>query len=273
MILWALPFAFHYRVFSREGLLKRSATNLEVAVFFIIITVGVIMFYWIASSQVDIYSSIFHIISASTTTGFQYLDIQSIPYAARIFLILIMLVGGTAFSTAGGIKVGRFIVLYQEFRKKRRPLDSGISPVFETSTSTSISSTANPYRSSEFLTKMQEEYRRRNLESMFEEQQTRIIRRVSLLFSKKVVREILFVIVLYILIALITGSILTYTTKNSFENALFEATSAISTTGLTAGVTSLDLDSFSKLVLTTNMIIGRFEIITILYIFFIYFRK
>ncbi len=29
-----------------------------------------------------------------------------------------MLIGGTAFSTAGGIKVGRFIVLYEEFTKK-----------------------------------------------------------------------------------------------------------------------------------------------------------
>ncbi len=37
----------------------------------------------------------------------------------KIFLILIMLVGGTAFSTAGGIKIGRFIVLYQEFTKRR----------------------------------------------------------------------------------------------------------------------------------------------------------
>jgi trk system potassium uptake protein TrkH len=91
--------------------------------------------------------------------------------------------------------------------------------------------------------------------------------------SKKVAREILVVIVLYVSIALITGSILSARAGSSFEDALFESASAISTTGLTAGVTSVNLDSFSKIMLTANMLVGRFEIIAILYIFFSYFRK
>ena len=272
MILSALPFAFHYRLFSRKGLLIRTATSVEVAVFFFLIIVGIIIFYWLAWGQVDIYSSIFHVISGSTTSGFQYLNIQSTPYAAKIFLILIMLVGGTAFSTAGGIKIGRFIVLYQEFTKKKAK-EKAKTAIMETSTSSSISSTANPYRSTEFLTRLPEEHRKRNLEDVLEEQQARILKRVSLILSKKVVREILLVIVLYVSIASITGLALSYSTKSSIEDALFEAASAISTTGLTAGVTSVNLDLFSKLMLTTNMIVGRFEIITILYIFFVYFRK
>jgi trk system potassium uptake protein len=271
MILSALPFAFHYHVFSRKGLLTRRTISLEVAVFLILIVVGIMIFYWLAWGQADIYSSIFHVISASTSTGFQYLNIQSTPYAAKIFLILIMLVGGTAFSTAGGIKVGRFIVLYEEFTKKSSEKDR--TAIMETSTSSSISSTANPYRSTEFLTRLPEEHRKRNLEDVLEQQQARILKRVSLIMSKKVVREILLVIVLYVSIALITGSALSSLTNSTFEDALFEAASAISTTGLTAGVTSVNLDIFSKLMLTTNMIVGRFEIITILYIFFVYFRR
>ena len=183
-----------------------------------------------------------------------------------------MLVGGTAFSTAGGIKIGRFIVLYQEFTKKKAK-EKARTAIMETSTSSSISSTANPYRSTEFLTRLPEEHRKRNLEDVLEEQQARILKRVSLILSKKVVREILLVIVLYVSIASITGLALSYSTKSSIEDALFEAASAISTTGLTAGVTSVNLDLFSKLMLTTSMIVGRFEIITILYIFFVYFRK
>jgi trk system potassium uptake protein TrkH len=35
----------------------------------------------------------------------------------------------------------------------------------------------------------------------------------------------------------------------------------------------VNLDVFSKLILITNMIVGRFEIIAILYIFFVYFRR
>ena len=230
MILSALPFAFHYHIFSRKGLLTRRAITLEVAVFLVLLVVGIMVFYWLSWGEVDIYTSIFHVISGSTTSGFQYLNIQSTPYGAKIFLILIMLIGGTAFSTA------------------------------------------NPYRSTEFLTTLRDEHQKRNLEELVE-QQARILKRVRLIISKKVVREILLVIVLYISIALITGSVLSFLTKSSFENAMFEAASAISTTGLTAGVTSVNLDVFSKLMLSTNMIVGRFEIITILYIFFDYFRK
>jgi trk system potassium uptake protein len=270
MILSALPFAFHYHIFSRKGLLTRRAITLEVAVFLVLIVVGIMIFYWLSVGEVDVYASIFHIISGSTTSGFQYLNIQSIPYAAKIFLILMMLIGGTAFSTAGGIKVGRFVVLYEEFTKKSR--EKGRSAIMGGSTSTSISSTTNPYRSTEFMTTLRDEHQKRNLEEIVE-QQARILRRVKLIMSKKVVREILLVILLYVAITLISGSVLSSLTKSSFEDALFEATSAISTTGLTAGVTSVNLDVFSKLMLSTNMIVGRFEIITILYIFFVYFRK
>ncbi|HKG71691.1 MAG TPA: potassium transporter TrkG, partial [Nitrososphaeraceae archaeon] len=236
----------------------------------VLLVVGIMVFYWLSWGEVDIYTSIFHIISGSTTSGFQYLNIQSTPYSAKIFLILIMLIGGTAFSTAGGIKVGRFVVLYEEFTKKSR--EKGRTASTGTSTSTSISSTTNPYRSTEFLTTLRDEHQKRNLEEIVE-RQARIMKRVRLIISKKVVREILLVIVLYISFALITGSVLSSLTKSSFEDALFEAASAISTTGLTAGVTSVNLDDFSKLMLSTNMIVGRFEIITILYIFFVYFRK
>jgi trk system potassium uptake protein TrkH len=270
MILSALPFAFHYHIFSRKGLLTRKTISIEVAVFLILLIVVIPIFYWLSSGHVDIYSSIFHMISGSTTTGFQYLNIQSIPYAAKIFLTAIMLVGGTAFSTAGGIKVGRFIVLYQEFTKKSKEKDR--SSVTGASTSTSISSTTNPYRSTEFLTRLRDDHRKSNLEELLE-QQERVLKRVSLIMSKKVVREILTVIALYVSVALITGSVLSSLTNSPFEDAMFEAASAISTTGLTAGITSVNLDVFSKLMLTTNMIVGRFEIIAILYIFFSYFRK
>jgi trk system potassium uptake protein TrkH len=270
MILSALPFAFHYHIFSKKGLWTRKTISLEVAVFLILLIVAVPIFYWLSWGQVDIYTSIFHIISGSTTTGFQYLNIQSIPDTAKIFLTLIMLVGGTAFSTAGGIKVGRFIVLYQELTSKSR--EKNRIAIAETSTSSSISSTTNPYRSTEFLSRLRDEHRKSNLQELAE-QQERFLKRVSLIMSKKVVREILTIIALYFSVALISGLALSSLTNSSFEDAMFEAVSAISTTGLTAGITTVNLDVFSKLILTINMIVGRFEIIAILYIFFSYFRR
>lgn len=301
MILSALPFAFHYYVFTKAGLRTRRTISLEVAVFLLLITVSIPIFYVLAGGSIsgdggsitttiaagggeessnnnnkdkaiNIFSAAFHIISASTTTGFQYLNIQSISPAAKAFLILIMLVGGTAFSTAGGIKVGRFLIIYQEFAKKSREKTSGA--ITGSSTSTSISSTANPYRSSEFLARLREEHQKQEIEGKIENQdQTNFLKRIRLIMSKKVVREILVVITLYISISFITGLAVSFVTGSQFEDALFESVSAISTTGLTTGITSVNLDSLSKLMLTANMIIGRFEIIAILYIFFSYFRK
>ena len=122
------------------------------------------------------------------------------------------------------------------------------------------------------MTRLQDEHRKINLEGLVE-QQARVLKRISSIMSKKVVREILTVIGLYVSIALITGSLLSFLTDSRLEDAIFEAVSAISTTGLTAGLTSVNLDVFSKLILTANMIVGRFEIIAILYIFFTYFRR
>jgi trk system potassium uptake protein TrkH len=270
MVLSALPFAFHYHIFSRKGLLTRKTISIEVTVFLVLIIAAIPIFYWLSLGKADMYSSIFHIISGSTTTGFQYLNIQSLPYGAKIFLTLMMLIGGTAFSTAGGIKVGRFILLYQELTKSSK--GKNITTIPDTYASSSISSTANPYRSTEFMTRLQDEHRKINLEGIVE-QQARMLKRISFIMRRKVVREILTIIGLYVSIALITGSVLSYLTNSRLEDALFESVSAISMTGLTAGITSVNLDVFSKLILAANMIVGRFEIIAILYIFFAYFRR
>ena len=74
-------------------------------------------------------------------------------------------------------------------------------------------------------------------------------------------------------LAFLTGAVLSSQTGRSFEDSLFESVSALSTTGLTTGITSLQLDSLSKLMLTANMILGRFEIIAIFYIFFRVLRR
>jgi trk system potassium uptake protein TrkH len=47
----------------------------------------------------------------------------------------------------------------------------------------------------------------------------------------------------------------------------------VTNTGLTSGITSMDLNVVSKIILSINMIIGRFEIIAIIYIFFNRFRN
>jgi trk system potassium uptake protein TrkH len=85
-------------------------------------------------------------------------------------------------------------------------------------------------------------------------------------FESKLVWESLCVIGLFVGVALGTGYALSYLNGAPFIDSLFESSSALSTTGLTVGITSMDLDLASKSILIANMIFGKFEIILVLYI-------
>ena len=52
----------------------------------------------------------------------------------------------------------------------------------------------------------------------------------------------------------------------TFTDSYFESVAALTTGGLSAGVTSIDLDPVSKIILALCMILGRFEIIAFVYI-------
>ncbi|MEB3851235.1 MAG: hypothetical protein LRS49_01460, partial [Desulfurococcales archaeon] len=54
---------------------------------------------------------VFHVVSSSSTAGFQAGDLGSTPDAYKAILAFLALLGGSAFSTAGGIKVLRLVVL------------------------------------------------------------------------------------------------------------------------------------------------------------------
>jgi trk system potassium uptake protein TrkH len=64
-----------------------------------------------------------------------------------------------------------------------------------------------------------------------------------------------------------TGILLSILTEKSFLDSLFESVSALTTTGLTAGITNINADLISKILLIINMIVGRFEIIAVIYLF------
>ncbi|HEV8387214.1 MAG TPA: potassium transporter TrkG [Nitrososphaera sp.] len=273
MILSALPFAFHYYVFRKKGLISHKSLGSEVTVYLIAMGISMPLLYVLMAGVPgnNIGTAAFHLISASTNTGLQYLNIQAIPVAAKVFLVIVMLVGGCAFSTAGGIKVGRLLFLYQEISRRvgRKPSEPSFYSLTQPAY-TSISSTANPQRNSDnggLLDHLREEYRKRDFGELFQKRDE-VLKVVREILGIKLVREILLIIGLYIFVSVLTGAVLSNLTGRSFEDGLFESVSALSTTGLSTGITSLQLDSFSKLMLTANMILGRFEIIAIFYIFF-----
>ena len=138
----------------------------------------------------------------------------------------------------------------------------------------SISSTVNPHRSEDsgILDRISEEYHNRDFREMLQKQ-GELLQVIREVLEIKIVREILIVIGLYVGLSILTGSLLSYTTGRSLEDGMFESVSALSTTGMSTGITSIALDPLSKLMLTANMILGRFEIIAVLYIFFSSLRK
>jgi trk system potassium uptake protein TrkH len=267
MIISALPFAFHYYIFSRRGLITKKTLGPEVAAYLVMMAAAVPVFYLLAG--VDMHAAAFHMISASTNTGFQYMDVASMSPAGKGFMIALMLIGGTAFSTAGGIKVGRFVILYQEFAKRIGKKRSELQhSSLRHEAYSSISSTANPHRSedSSMLDRLRDDYRTRDFHEIVQKQ-GELLQVIREVIGIKLVREILVVIGLFIGISVLTGSILSYTTGRDLRMGC-SSRSRRSTTGISIGITSLALDPFSKMVLVANMIAGRFGIIAILYTFF-----
>ncbi len=88
--------------------------------------------------------------------------------------------------------------------------------------------------------------------------------------QKKSYRESLLVVTLFLLLSFFTALVLFYFEQRSFIDSLFESVSALTTTGITSGITSIDMHIISKVFLIFNMILGRFEIIAILYLLFDY---
>jgi trk system potassium uptake protein TrkH len=70
-----------------------------------------------------------------------------------------------------------------------------------------------------------------------------------------------------------TGLVISCFAERNFVDSLFESLSALTTTGLSTEITTLNLDLVSKTFLIINMVVGRFEIVAIFYIFFGAIRK
>jgi trk system potassium uptake protein len=275
MIIAALPFAFHFGIFSKN--VEATKELKEVLIFIILLTFFILLFIFIESSfsEKEWTSSMFHIVSASTTTGFQFIDLSQLSIYGKILLIVVMLVGGTAFSTAGGIKIARIMLIFEKLSNKKKYTStfneknySNLPPL--------ISATAIQFRKRiphHFRSYNQEKYIEKNNKQM--QSEVPIDKQKAYILSDKAFREALFVVVLFILFTVITALCIYYLDRNnnSFIDTVFETASTISNTGLSIGITTMDLDSISKMILSFNMIMGRFEIIAILYIFISKLRR
>ena len=208
MILGALPFSFHY-AFVRTKFLSINLTK-EVAVYLSLLAIFCIIF--IFSMDVNWLDGVFNMVSASTTTGFATISLENLNPIAFTVMIIAMIIGGCGFSTAGGIKIFRFMQL----SKLRHILDIKSVKISESD--------------------------RKDI----------IVGIIILAVS----------IIIPLLVATHMASI-----GYDFQNAFFDGVSAITTTGHGAGTVSAALDPAITMVFGFLMILGRIEIVLLVYMF------
>lgn len=100
----------------RWDIFKNSEFRLYVTVT-LVLSVGLLLsllFHQKAMSFKDASANaFFHIVTLMTTTGFSYADFELWDATSKMFLLLAMLTGGCAGSTAGGIKFVRILFLFK----------------------------------------------------------------------------------------------------------------------------------------------------------------
>jgi len=209
MILGTLPFAFHYG-FVRKKFLSAKLSS-ETLLYLGILAIGVALF--VLAAQGDVFEDSFTIIAASTTAGFQIVDLSTLEALPKLILTIMMVVGGCGFSTAGGIKIFRLIDIFKMrnlFSRKQWSI-------------------ALPAKKNEFL-------------------------------------SILAVIILFPTIPIL-GALYLSSEGYDFYDSYFETIGAITTAGLGSGILGPHLDPVGKIIASFLMILGRLEIIIIVFMF------
>lgn len=265
MLIAAFPFGFHYGIFSKEVRTRKLSMEIIVYLFCVLLFAFLFIIIEPSISTHDWLTSVFHVVSATTTTGFSFINLSSLSLEGKLFLIFVMLVGGTAFSTAGGIKIARLLLIFQKL--KGNTIFLSMSDAF---TPLSISSTAIQFRKHGNGQKFP--IPKNNLVKSTNDRVYRDNQKLSIL-SDKAFRDAIFVIILFVIVSLGSATAISYLNKSDFVDALFESSSTLSNTGLSVGITTVDLDLISKLILSINMVLGRFEIIALLYIFISRLRR
>jgi len=169
--------------------------------------------------------SLFQNISALTGTGFSTVSFNNWPGFSMMVLIILMIIGGGMDSTSGGLKLYRVFVLLKLI-------------VIEV---TSFFLPKNVVRSY----------------TVWKGQMKRII-------DSSIVKEILLIFALYFL-TYITGVMILLGYGYDVTDTLFEFASALSTVGLSVGITAPDAPAGVLWIETVGMFLGRLEFMVILY--------
>lgn len=112
MLVGATSFPLYYLAYY-EGPGRLWRDQQVRALITLIVLLG-LLFWGLQQWRLDAWgSSLFEAVSALTTTGFAVNDASSWATASKLGMVLLMSIGGATGSTAGGIKLLRFLLLWQ----------------------------------------------------------------------------------------------------------------------------------------------------------------
>lgn len=127
MMLFGVNFSLYYLVLKKQ--FKDVFKNEEFRLYLgIIVAVVVCMTLNIARDYYDgswpdaIRAAFFQVSSVMTTTGYSTADFNLWPTFSKMLIVTLMIVGASAGSTGGGIKVSRLLALFKSLREEFRRL-------------------------------------------------------------------------------------------------------------------------------------------------------
>ncbi|MEF8835393.1 MAG: TrkH family potassium uptake protein [Candidatus Thermoplasmatota archaeon] len=117
MIIAGVNFSLHYQVF--KGNFKKLLKNSEFKAFLAVIAVSTIIITLVgASLDIPLRDALFQSVSIVTTTGYTTANFDAWPEMIRLILLMLMFIGGSAGSTAGGMKVMRVLLVFKMIKRK-----------------------------------------------------------------------------------------------------------------------------------------------------------
>ncbi|MFZ7120280.1 MAG: TrkH family potassium uptake protein [Eubacteriaceae bacterium] len=127
MVLSGMNFSLHFTLYKRKFKEFYLDEELRLYIKFIVVSIILIVINLLFTIYDDIWlairDSFFQVGSIMTTTGFSTVDFDLWPTFSKMILLVLMFIGGSAGSTAGGMKVIRILIVFKSIKQ-------GLSKIF-----------------------------------------------------------------------------------------------------------------------------------------------
>jgi len=136
MFLSGTNFALQYKIYTKfnfKALFKDDEFKayFRVVLFFTVIIAITLTTHHIYDFKTAVETSLFHVISIITTTGFAYIDYEQWNLRAKLLLFLLMFSGASIGSASGGLKLLRLVFIFKYLKRQISKIyhPNGVYPI------------------------------------------------------------------------------------------------------------------------------------------------